>query len=199
MPSHVDLSVLWVPIMPETSKLGEQMEQVGKDATESFGKGSSSLGDKIHESVTKSRDKIRDVFHRTGSDAGKTMSDAFKEETKAVEDIAGDASEKVKGKFSESAKGWGKVLVDAIGPDTKKLIGDRLEETVGGALEGVLGDNAKWVGKFSHTVADWGFEELKTKLGDVKEAATKTKQAFASFKDGDTALRAMPWSSLKST
>ena len=48
-PSHVDLSVLWVQIMPETSKLGPAMEDAGKDATEHFGKGSHGLGDKIHD------------------------------------------------------------------------------------------------------------------------------------------------------
>lgn len=29
-PSHVDLSVSWVPIMPSTDGLNEKMEQVGK-------------------------------------------------------------------------------------------------------------------------------------------------------------------------
>jgi hypothetical protein len=172
--------------MPETSKLGEQMEQVGKDATESFGKGSGGLGDKIHESVTKSKDKIKDVFHRTGSDAGKSMSDAFKEETKAVEDTAEDAGKKASHKFRDTAKDLGKQLVDAVGPDIKRQLGDRLEDTVGGALDGVLGDKSKIAGKFARSIADWGFEELKDKLGGVTEAADKTKQAFADITSGNT-------------
>jgi hypothetical protein len=172
--------------MPETSKLGEQMEEVGKEATESFGKGSTGLGDKIHESVTKSRDKIKDVFHRTGSDAGKSMSDAFKEESKAVEDTAGDVGKKAEGKFRESTKGWGKVLVEAVGPETKKLLGDRLEDVVGGALSGVLGDNAKIGGQLARTVAEGAFDALTHKLGDVKVAAANTRQAFADFGKGDT-------------
>lgn len=185
-PSHVDVSVLYLPLMPETSKLGEAMVKAGQDATESFGKGSAGIGDKIHESFSKSKDKIKDVFHRSGSDAAEAMADGVKEKSGAVEDAVAGAGEKAKGKFRESAKDWGKVLVDAVGPDTKKLLGDRLEETVGSALEGVLGDNAKWAGKFSHTVADWGFDELKTKLGGVKDAADNTKAAFASFKEGNT-------------
>lgn len=184
-PSHTDVSVLYLPLMPETSKLGEAMVQAGKDATESFGKGSSGIGDKIHESFSKSKDKIKDVFHRSGSDAAEAMADGVKEKSSTVEDAVASAGENAKGKLRESAKDWGKVLVDAVGPDTKKLLGDRLEETVGSALEGVLGDNAKWAGKFSHTVADWGFDELKNKLGDTKEAADKTKKAFADFGKGD--------------
>lgn len=184
--NHVDASILYVPIMPETSKLGEAMEKVGKDATESFGKGSSGIGDKIHDSISKSKDKLKDVFHRSGSDASEAMADGVKESSKKVEAAVEESGKKAEVKFKDAAKGWGKVLVDAVGPDTKKLLGDRLEETVGGALEGVLGENAKWAGKFSHTVADWGFDELKKKLGDTKDAAVSTKQAFASFKDGDT-------------
>jgi hypothetical protein len=177
-PSHVDLSVLWVPIMPETSKLGEQMEQVGKDATESFGKGSSGLGDQIHESVTKSNDKIKDVFHRTGSDAGKSMSDAFKEETKAVETAAGDAGEKANHKFRDKAKDLGKLLVDAVDPDVKRQLGDRLEDAVGGALDGVLGDKSKIGGKFARTFADWGFDKLKDNLGQTKVGIAGVADSF---------------------
>lgn len=186
MPSHVDASIIYVPIMPETSGMDSAMEKVGKDATESFGKGSSGIGDKIHDSISKSKDKLKDVFHRSGSDASEAMAEGVKQGSSKVEDAIDDVGTKATHKFNDATKGFGKVLVNAIGPDTQKLLGDKLEETVGGALEGVLGDNSKLAGKFAHTVADWGFEELKNKLGDVQGAAEKTKKAFASFKDGDT-------------
>jgi hypothetical protein len=188
-PNHVDLSVVYVPLMPETSKFGpaasEAMEKAAQEGTEAFSKGSSGLGDKIHDSFTKATGKVKDVFHKAGNDASESMADGVKENSTKVEAAVEEAGDKAKGKFRESAKGWGKVLVDAVGPDTKKLLGDRLEETVGGALEGVLGDNAKWAGQFSHAVADWGFDELKNKLGDTKEAADKTRKAFADFGKGD--------------
>ena len=101
-PSHVDLSVLWVPIMPETSKLGPAMEDAGKDATEHFGKGSHGLGDKIHDSFTKATDKVKDVFSKAGSDAGTSMSDSFKRETKGIEQAAADSGSKAGGSLVES-------------------------------------------------------------------------------------------------
>jgi hypothetical protein len=42
-PGHVDLSVLWVPIMPETSKLGPAMEEAGTRLGRALGEG---IGDR---------------------------------------------------------------------------------------------------------------------------------------------------------
>jgi hypothetical protein len=176
--------------MPETSKLGPAMEEAGKDATESFDKGTSGLGDKIHDSFTKATGKVKDVFHKAGSDASESMADGVKEQSAkveaALEDTGDKASSKFRAKVGGIGKDLGKQLVNAIGPDTQKLLGDRLDETVSGALEGVLGDNAKWAGKFAHSIADWGFDELKNKVGGVKDAADKTRKAFADFGSGDT-------------
>lgn len=191
-PSHVDLSVLWVPIMPETSKLGDAMEKVGKDATESFGKGTSGLGDKIHESVTKSKDKLKEVFHRSGSDASDAMADGVKENSKKVEDALQDTGTKAKGKFREALGDVGKEMVGAISPDVKQQLTNRVEDVVGGAFKSVLGEDGvggligQTVSKAAGAgVGSW-LDDLKGKVNGVKDAAGNTRKAFADFSSGDT-------------
>jgi hypothetical protein len=185
-PSHVDLSVLWVPIMPETSKLGPAMEEAGKDATETFGKATAGIGDKVHESFTKATGKVKDVFTKAGSDASESMADGVKQGSQKVEDAIGDVGTKANSKFKETAKGLSKQLVDAIGPDTQKMLGDRLEEVVSGSLDSALGDKSKWGGKLARSIGDWGLDELKNKLGGVKDEAQKAEKSVGDVSAGNT-------------
>ena len=170
-PSHVDLSVLWVPIMPETSKLGPAMEDAGKDATEHFGKGSHGLGDKIHDSFTKATDKVKDVFSKAGSDAGTSMSDSFKRETKGIEQAAADSGSKAGGSLVESFVAKTGLLKDYSG-NLGTQIGGALRDKVGDALKDIPGmdgvtDSLQKVGD---KAADLGADFDKTK-GSIKDMA----------------------------
>jgi hypothetical protein len=191
-PSHVDLSVLWVPIMPETSKLGPAMEEAGKGATESFDKGTSGLGDKIHDSFTKATGKVKDVFHKAGNDASESMADGVKEQSSKVEEALQDTGKKAHSKFRDALGDVGKEMVGAISPDIKRQLSERVEDVVGGAFKTAFGDEgvAGMVGGALSKAAGQGFEtwidSLKDKVTGVKDAANNTRQAFASFKDGDT-------------
>jgi hypothetical protein len=161
-PSHVDLSVLWVPIMPETSKLGPEMEKAGKQATEDFGKGSSGLGDKIHDSFTKATSKVKDVFDKAGTDAGTSMSDSFKQNTKGIEDAAADSGKKA-GKsladnFSGAAEGPVGAIADKLGGLIGGKIGDALHN-LDGPLKSVGIDIGSWQGPI---------QDAQGKIGDVK-------------------------------
>jgi hypothetical protein len=207
LPSHVDLSVLWVPIMPETSKLGPAMEEAGKDATESFGKATSGIGDKIHDSFTKATGKVRDVFHKAGNDASESMAEGVKQGSKKVEDAVAESGEKAKGKFREKLGDLSKQVLsnvdaDAVGRTIGEKIStgfkDTFQSTLYQKVSDAFGSDKGWIGgKIAEQIGDslgssagqgittW-LKDLKGDVNGVKDAANTTKQAFASFKDGDT-------------
>jgi len=171
-PSHVDLSVLFVPIMPETSKLGPAMEKAGQDATDSFGKGSSGLGEKIHDSFTKATSKVRDVFDKAGSDAGQSMSDSFKQKTKGIEDAAADSGAKAGGSLVEnfvSKTGGLKDFASNLGEQLGKNIGGKLGEALHNipGMEGVT-DTLQKVGDKATDLGD-KFNEVKGTIQGVTE------------------------------
>lgn len=189
-PSHVDLSVLWVPIMPETSKLGPEMEKAGQSATESFGKGSEKLGDKITDAVSKSRDKIKDVFSRTGSDASDAMADSIKKNSKNVEDALEDSGKKAGGRFRETisdmlknglpeemSKSGGKL--DSIAESLGKKIGATLGTGIGGAL-GKIDEYAKNVGV-----------DLSGWTGPIKDASGPLSDLQAGAKDIENQIKSV--------
>lgn len=192
-PSHVDLSVLWVPIMPETSKLGPAMEEAGKDATESFDKGTVGLGDKIHDSFTKATGKVKDVFHKAGNDASESMADGVKEQSGKVEDALEDTGKKAHSKFRDAVGDIGKEFVGAISPDVKRQLSERVEDVVGGAFKSAFGDEgiAGMVGGAVSKAAGEGFgswiDSVKDKVSGVKDTVNTTKAAFADLTGGKTA------------
>jgi hypothetical protein len=148
--------------MPETSKLGEAMEKVGQDATESFDKGSKGIGDKLHDTLTKSTDKIKDVFSKIGSDGGKAATDSFQKESKGIEDAADDTGKKAGGR-----------LRDSIGSKFDGL-GEQLGTALGAKLGEKLGDGLKQVDKYAKDVGiDLG--EWTGPLQDSLGKATDTK------------------------
>lgn len=191
-PSHVDLSVLWVPIMPETSKLGPAMEEAGKDATETFGKATSGIGDKIHDSFTKATGKVKDVFHKAGNDASESMADGVKEQSGKVEDALEDTGKKAHSKFRDAVGDIGKEFVGAISPDVKRQLSERVEDVVGGAFKSAFGDEgiAGMVGGAVSKAAGEGFgswiDSVKDKVSGVKDTVNTTKKAFADLTGGET-------------
>lgn len=209
-PSHVDLSVLWVPIMPETSKLGPEMEKAGKQATEDFGRGSSGLGDKIHDSFTKSTEKVKGVFSKAGSDAGESMSDSFKQKTKGIEDAAAESGHKAGGALVESfvsktggLKDFSEKLGDQVGGALGGKIGEALKNIpgVGGAVDALqkVGDKAKDVGADFDTVKggveNFGkmMEGLPGKLGAVAGVLGEISFAIAGAVTAAKEINKLPW------
>jgi hypothetical protein len=191
-PGHVDLSVLWVPIMPETSKLGPAMEDAGKSATESFDKGTSGLGDKMHESFTKATGKVKDVFTKAGNDATESMADSVKQSSSKIEDALQETGKKAHSKFKDAVGDIGKEMVGAISPDVKQQLSARVEDVVGGAFKSAFGDEgvAGMVGGAVSKAAGQGFESwidgVKDKVTGVKDAADNTRKAFADLTGGKT-------------
>ena len=159
MPSHVDLSVLWIPLMPETSKLGPAMEQAGTDATESFGKGSSGLGDKIHDSFTKATGKVKDVFHKAGNDASESMADGVKQKSTVIEDALEDSGKKASGRFKGAFDGLAEKLGTEIGAKLGGGIGDQLQK-LDGYAQTVGVDISEWTSPLKD--AQTGFDQLKS-------------------------------------
>lgn len=173
-PSHVDLSVLWVPIMPETSKLGPAMEEAGKDATESFDKGTVGLGDKIHDSFTKATGKVKDVFHKAGGDASESMADGVTKSSKKVEDALEDTGKKAGGKFSDAVKD---MLPESLSKGGSKLDGlaEKLGTEIGARLGTGIGDQLEKLDGYAKTVGI----DISGWTGPAKDAAGN----FSTLKD----------------
>ena len=51
MADNIDLSTLWVPVVPETSKVAPAMEKAGREAKAAFERGSRGLGDQLGQGL----------------------------------------------------------------------------------------------------------------------------------------------------
>jgi hypothetical protein len=184
---------LWVAVVPDASKVGPAMEEAGKEAKGKFGAAVKGIGDTIHDDLTKVGDKVKDVFHKTGTDSGKAMTEGFKKETKGVEDAAGEAGTKAKSKFKETLGDVGKEFVNAINPDMQRELTTRLDSVVGGAVKSVLGKDGiggtvgGLAGNLAGSVFDFSITDIKAKLAATKDAVNDTKKAFADLAGGKTA------------
>lgn len=49
--SDYDLGALYVPVIPETSKVGPEMEKAGRAAREAFNKGTKGIGDELGKGI----------------------------------------------------------------------------------------------------------------------------------------------------
>jgi hypothetical protein len=182
--------------MPETSKFGpaasEAMEKAAQEGTEAFSKGSSGLGDKIHDSFTKATGKVKDVFQKAGNDATESMADSVKQNSGKVEDALEDTGKKAHSKFRDAVGDIGKEMVGAISPDVKRQLSERVEDVVGGAFKSAFGDEgiAGMVGGAVSKAAGQGFESwidgVKDKVTGVKDTVNTTKAAFADLTGGKT-------------
>lgn len=176
-PSHVDLSVLWVPIMPETSKLGPEMEKAGKDATESFQKGSSDLPEKVQESFKKAAEKAPEVFDKAGADAGKAAAESFDRETKKkIPDSAKEAGEKAGDEIADGVikkssrlNDYATKLGDQLGTNIGAKAGEALRNIPG--MEG-FADTLQKIGDKGQDLGD-KFKDATGYIGQAKDILGK--------------------------
>lgn len=101
----INLATLWLPVAPETSKLGPAMEAAGKESKKKFTDSVKGIGDTIHDDLSKASGKVKDTFTgvgksitdilaKSGADSSKSISDSFKSTTgplKALSDTANQA------------------------------------------------------------------------------------------------------------
>lgn len=87
-----NLATLWLPVAPETSKLGPAMEQAGKDSKKKFTDNVKGIGDVIHDDLSKASGKVKDTFTgvgksitdilaKTGADSSKSLAESFGADT----------------------------------------------------------------------------------------------------------------------
>jgi hypothetical protein len=180
-PSHVDLSVLWVPIMPETSKVGPAMEQAGKDGKTRFDKSVKDIGKTISDDMTKVSTKTKDVF----SGMGKNITDVLKKSGEDGSKAISDSLSNIKGadkaadslrKVDDSAKGATGSLRN-LGAAFAALKPESLEDAKKSL--GSIDDNAKkvgvdvseWTGPLAEAVDKFGGikDDVKTFADDLKD------------------------------
>lgn len=135
-----NLATLWVPVVPETSKVGPAMEEAGKEAKGRFGSAVSGIGDSIHDSISHATDKLKDVFGKSGGEASKSFTSQFNADA----------------------------LGEALGGELGKALGGALREIpgVGGALDTAREWGEAWVGASGH--AQDGIQSLRSAVTSLK-------------------------------
>ena len=172
-PSHVDLiGTLCADNARDLASSARQMVKAGKDATESFSKGTSGIGDKIHQSVSKGTEKVKDVFSKAGFDASSAMSDAFNKGSGGIDDAAKSAGQRA-----------GKTISDSLAASSSGIgqwaaqFGEQIGTKLGGAIGGALKDIPAIGG---------AADALQKVGGKAKEAAdefAKSKDQFKGLSD----------------
>lgn len=168
----------WLTVLPDGSKLEdgikESVSRASKDAT-------------VEVDVKVDEGKTNDKFKKVGRDGSDAIADGVKENSKKIEDAVDEAGTKAKGKWRDTAKDYGKIIVDAIDDKTKndisdlaadwgKRIGGKLGDAIHGtSFGGFIDDISQKVGTFSD-----GWDEIQGKIS----GATGVAEDFASiFKD----------------
>ena len=96
MAENLHLADLWVAVVPDTSKVQPAVEEAGKKAKGSFTQSIRGISDSLHKELTDGGNrgvqslsgvsgKIKDIFHRTGTDSGKALADGFSHGAKDIE------------------------------------------------------------------------------------------------------------------
>lgn len=164
-PSHVDLSVLWVPIMPETSKFDDTMapamEKAGKDAKDKFQRATKDIGRPITEELEKAGTKTQDKF----KDTGEKISETFRKSGKDSADNFSDELSRGSSKFDG--------IATTLGKNVGAKLGEALHGGLGGALDKLEGvtknigvDISEWTTPLKDVASP--LQDLQTGAGDIK-------------------------------
>lgn len=119
----MNLATLWLPVAPETSKIGPAMEEAGKQAKGKFGQAVKGIGDTIHDDLSKVGTKAKDTFtnlgksfttalSKAGTDGGKSLTDSLNQATKNIQSEPIRQFVKTANDASTSVKNLGSAFVD---------------------------------------------------------------------------------------
>ena len=151
------LATLWVPVAPETSKVGPAMEDAGKEGKRRFGEGVKDLGHTITEDLEKAGSKVKDTFSGVGSSIKDIVSRAGKE-----------GSDSLTASFSKAGEDAASSLTSKLSAQAGPLggIADNLGKEFGGKLGGAIGDALKQIPGVDGVVDS--FQQVSNKASEVE-------------------------------
>ncbi|OBK12595.1 hypothetical protein [Mycobacterium asiaticum] len=193
----LNLATLWVPVAPETSKIGPAMEEAGRQAKGKFSEAAKGIGNTIHEDLAKAGTKakdtfsgvgksITDVFSRSGSDAAVGFTKEFESGTKRIKDIGAelgrgfDQALDVSSKVSAAFPAWER-LSNAVGFVANAS--DLAKGAIGGIGDAIRTSRAEGfavtLSNIGDSIKDSGIDAFANTLGDLN-GTLQTAEPLAS-------------------
>jgi hypothetical protein len=164
----INLATLWVPVVPETSQVGQKIEDAGEDAKRRWTDKVKDFGKTITDDLDRTKSHAGEVFTGLGDSLKNAISRASIDSSKTLSDNLSKAG-------SDGARSLVSNFAGAEGP-----IGD-IADKIGGMIGGKLGDAINMLdGPLKNIGIDIGawqtpIQDAVTKFQDVKNQASEFK------------------------